>query len=124
MVLSAALSRSSSRKLTSVREVLCFRPVELHFGVGVQSSTRVAPPVHDLQSTTPGRSFFFLSPSDRNSTLRTLYCSLIHLNLKYFSVMWPPYTIRNINELETFCILPRLTGIRNCVLFNKWLPNK
>ena len=67
---------------------------------------------------------FFLSPSNRNWTLRTLYFSLVRLNLEYFSVMWSPYTIRNINKLETFSILARLTGIRPCVLFNKWLPNK
>lgn len=109
-----APSRSSSRKLTSVRGVRYFWPVELHFGVGgVQSSTRVVRPVHDLRSTSPGRSYtFFFSPSDRNLTLRTLYCSLVRLNLEYFSVMWSPYTIS--------C----LTGISPCVLFNKWLPNK
>ena len=59
-----------------------------------------------------GLKLFFFSPSDRNLTLRTLYCSLVRLNLEYFSVMWSPYTIS--------C----LTGISPCVLFNKWLPNK
>ena len=59
-----------------------------------------------------GLILFFFSPSDRNLTLRTLYCSLVRLNLEYFSVMWSPYTIS--------C----LTGISPCVLFNKWLPNK
>ena len=64
MVLSAVSSRSSSRKLTSVRGVRYFWPVELHFGVGgVQSSTRVVRPVHDLRSTSPGRSYtFFFQP--------------------------------------------------------------
>lgn len=59
-----APSRSSSRKLTSVRGVRYFWPVELHFGVGgVQSSTRVVRPVHDLRSTSPGRSYtFFFQP--------------------------------------------------------------
>jgi len=31
--------------------------------------------------------------------------------------MWSPYTKRNINKLETFCISARLTGIRPCVLY-------
>ena len=58
MVLSAVSSRSSSRKLTSVRGVRCLRPVKLHFGVGgVQSSTRVIRPVHDLRSPSPGMSY-------------------------------------------------------------------
>ena len=34
-----------------------------------------------------GLILFFFSPSDRNLTLRTLYCSLVRLNLEYFSVM-------------------------------------
>lgn len=59
-----------------------------------------------------GLILFFFSPSDRNLTLRTLYCSLVRLNLEYFLHIWSPYTIS--------C----LTGISPCVLFNKWLPNK
>ena len=47
-----------------------------------------------------GLLLFFFSPSDRNLALRTLYCSLVRLNLEYFSVMWSPYTIRNINKLS------------------------
>ena len=80
--------------------------------------------LYDPQPQVSLIAFFFLSPSNRNWTLRTLYFSLVRLNLEYFSVMWSPYTIRNINKLETFCILARLTGIRPCILFNKWLPNK
>ena len=82
--------------------------------------------IHSLYDPQPQVSLvlFFLSPSDRNWTSRTLDVSLVRLNLEYFSVMWSPYTIRNINKLETFCILARLTGIRPCVLSNKWLPNK
>ena len=67
--------------------------------------------IYDLHPQV-GLILFFFSPSDRNLTLRTLYCSLVRLNLEYFSVMWSPYTIS--------C----LTGIGPCVLFNKWLPNK
>ena len=33
-------------------------------------------------------------------TLRTPYCSLVRSNLEYSSVVWSPYTKRNIDKLE------------------------
>jgi len=37
---------------------------------------------------------------DDPKTLCTLYCSLVHSNLEYFSVVWSPYTKRNTDKLE------------------------
>ena len=37
---------------------------------------------------------------DDPKTLRTLYCSLVRSNLEYCSVVWSPYTKRNIDKLE------------------------
>ena len=34
------------------------------------------------------------------STLKTLYCSLVRSNLEYCSVVWCPFTKRNVNQLE------------------------
>jgi len=34
------------------------------------------------------------------STLKTLYCSLVRSNLEYWSVVWCPFTKRNVNKLE------------------------
>ena len=34
------------------------------------------------------------------STLKTLYCSLVRLTLDYCSVVWCPFTKRNVNKLE------------------------
>ena len=34
------------------------------------------------------------------STLKTLYCSLVRSNLEYCSVVWCPFTKRNVNKLE------------------------
>ena len=34
------------------------------------------------------------------STLKTLYCSLVRSNLEYCSVVWSPFTKRNVNKLE------------------------
>ena len=34
------------------------------------------------------------------STLRTLYCTLVRSQLEYGSVVWPPFTARNITKLE------------------------
>ena len=34
------------------------------------------------------------------STLKTLYCSLVRSNLEYCSVVWWPFTKRNVNKLE------------------------
>ena len=33
-------------------------------------------------------------------TLRTLYCSLVTSNLEYCSVVWSPYSRKNIDKLE------------------------
>ena len=35
------------------------------------------------------------------STLKTLYCSLVRSNLEYCSVVWCPFAKRNVNKLET-----------------------
>jgi len=37
---------------------------------------------------------------DDPKTLCTLYCSLVRSNLEYCSVVWSPYTKRNIDKLE------------------------
>ena len=37
---------------------------------------------------------------DDPMTLRTLYCSLVRSNLEYCSVVWSPYTKRNIEKIE------------------------
>ena len=37
---------------------------------------------------------------DDPTTLRSLYCSLLCSNLEYCSVVWSPYTKRNIDKLE------------------------
>ena len=37
---------------------------------------------------------------DDPKTLHTLYCSLVHSNLEYCSVVWSPYTKRNTNKLQ------------------------
>ena len=37
---------------------------------------------------------------DGPTTLRTLFCSLVRSNLEYCSVVWSPYTKRNIDKLE------------------------
>ena len=34
------------------------------------------------------------------STLKTLYCSLVRSDLEYCSVVWCPFTKRNVNKLE------------------------
>ena len=34
------------------------------------------------------------------STLRTLYCTLVRSQLEYGSVVWSPFTARNITKLE------------------------
>ena len=34
------------------------------------------------------------------STIKTLYCSLVRSNLEYCSVVWCPFTKRNVNKLE------------------------
>ena len=34
------------------------------------------------------------------STLKSLYCSLVRSNLEYCSVVWCPFTKRNVNKLE------------------------
>ena len=34
------------------------------------------------------------------STLKTLFCSLVRSNLEYCSVVWSPFTKRNIEKLE------------------------
>ena len=34
------------------------------------------------------------------STLKTLYCSLVRSNLENCSVVWCPFTKRNVNNLE------------------------
>ena len=34
------------------------------------------------------------------TTLKTLYCSLVRSNLEYCSVVWCPFTKRNVNKLE------------------------
>ena len=34
------------------------------------------------------------------STLKTLYCSLVRSNLEYCSVVWCPFTKRNVNKIE------------------------
>ena len=34
------------------------------------------------------------------STLKTLFCSLVRSNLEYCSVVWCPFTKRNVNKLE------------------------
>ena len=33
------------------------------------------------------------------STLKTLYCSLVRSNLEYCSVVWCPFTKRNVSKL-------------------------
>jgi len=113
VVLSAVSSRPSSWKLTSVRGVQCFQPVWLHFEVGgVQSSTWTVQPVHDLQTPNPGRSYTFCDFAHLTGFRPCiLYCSLVRLNLEYFSVMWSPYTRTNINKLETFCTLAQKIGM-------------
>ena len=35
------------------------------------------------------------------STLRTLYCTLVRSQLEYGSVVWSPFTARNITKLES-----------------------
>ena len=35
-----------------------------------------------------------------SKTLKTLYCSLVRSNLEYCSVVWSPYSLKNINKLE------------------------
>ena len=35
-----------------------------------------------------------------SKTLKTLYCSLVRSNLEYCSVVWSPYSRKNINKLE------------------------
>ena len=37
---------------------------------------------------------------DEVSTLRTLYCALVRSQLEYGSVVWSPFTARNITKLE------------------------
>ena len=34
------------------------------------------------------------------ATLKTLYCSLVRSNLEYCSVVWSPFTKRNVDILE------------------------
>ena len=34
------------------------------------------------------------------TTLRALYCALVSSQLEYCTVVWSPYTARNINKLE------------------------
>ena len=42
---------------------------------------------------------------DDSRTLKTLYCTLIRFNLDYGSVVWSPYTKRNIEKLERVLLL-------------------
>ena len=37
---------------------------------------------------------------DDPKTLRTIFCSLVRSNLEYRSVVWSPYTKRNIKKIE------------------------
>ena len=37
---------------------------------------------------------------DDTKTLRTLYCALVRLNVEYCSVVWSPYTKKNIDQVE------------------------
>ena len=37
---------------------------------------------------------------DDPKTFHTLYCSLVHSNLEYCSVVWSPYTKRNTDKLQ------------------------
>ena len=37
---------------------------------------------------------------DDTKTLRTLYCALVRSNIEYCSVVWSPYTKRNIEKVE------------------------
>ena len=37
---------------------------------------------------------------DDIKTLRTLYCALVRSNIEYCSVVWSPYTKRNIEKVE------------------------
>ena len=34
------------------------------------------------------------------TTLRTLYCALVRSQLEYCTVVWSPYTARNVDKLE------------------------
>lgn len=34
------------------------------------------------------------------NTLRTLYCALVRSQLEYCTIVWSPFTTRNINKLE------------------------
>ena len=48
---------------------------------------------------------FFIRLGENNftsyvSTLRTLYCALVKSQLEFGSVVWPPFTDRNITKLE------------------------
>lgn len=37
---------------------------------------------------------------DDTKTLRTLYCALVRSNVEYCSVVWSPYTKKNIEKVE------------------------
>lgn len=37
---------------------------------------------------------------DDTKTLRTLYCTLVRLNVEYYSVVWSPYTKKNMDKVE------------------------
>ena len=37
---------------------------------------------------------------DDTKTLRTLYCALVRLNVEYCSVVWSPYTKKNMDKVE------------------------
>ena len=46
------------------------------------------------------------------STLRTLYCTLVRSQLEYGSVVWSPFTARNITKLER---VQRHTTKQRCI---------
>lgn len=37
---------------------------------------------------------------DRKNTENSLYCALVHSNLEYCSLIWSPYTKKNVEKLE------------------------
>jgi len=39
---------------------------------------------------------------DDTTTLRTLYCALVRPNVEYCSVVWSPYTKRNIEKVKKY----------------------